>query len=78
MEILVVWQAPVKRNNFTDYESIHPKAKYHAFVNCVSLCGLYSQDTDYYETGIEESELMKNQKLACQRCLKIRKKMKGA
>lgn len=76
MEILVVWQLPVKHNNFTAYESIHPKAKYHAFVNCVSLCGKYSQDTDYYETGIDESEL--NQKLACQRCLKIREKMKGA
>ncbi|WP_225229733.1 hypothetical protein [Sporosarcina quadrami] len=66
----VVWQLPVIQSNLTDHDWIHPKVKYHAFINDNSICDKYSQMTDFFETGIEESELMKNKELACKKCLK--------
>lgn len=73
----VVWQLPVKVSNLTDHDWIHYRAKFHAFIKNTSVCGKYRQDTDYYETGIDESELMKNHDWACQRCLRRLKRMKG-
>lgn len=66
----VVWQLPVIQSDLTDHNWIHPKAKYHAFINDISLCVKYCQDTKNFETGIEESKLMKNKELACKKCLK--------
>lgn len=65
----VVWQLPVNQDRAFGKE-IHKKAKYHAFKNDVSLCKKYGQDTNYFETGIEEAELMKNKDWACKQCLK--------
>lgn len=70
MMVNVVWQLPVKQSDLTDHDWIHPKAKYHAFINNNSVCGKYGQNTNFFETGIEESELMKNKELACKKCLK--------
>ncbi|WP_265463606.1 hypothetical protein [Bacillus velezensis] len=65
----IVWQLPIVESNKTDYEWVHPKAKYHAFIDNKSVCGKYGQNTDYFETGIEESELVANKGLACKVCL---------
>ncbi|KFK76624.1 hypothetical protein DJ87_5251 [Bacillus cereus] len=46
----IVWQLPVKQSNSTCTDWIHPKAKYHTYINDVSLCGKYSQCTSYFET----------------------------
>lgn len=66
----VVWQLPVKQSNTTNHDWVHPKAKYHAFVNDNSLCGKYSQSTSFFETTIELFELRINEELACKKCLK--------
>jgi hypothetical protein len=60
----IVWQLPVSS------KKTGPKAKYHAFKNTVSLCKNYTQDTDFFENSIEESELLSNIGLACKKCLK--------
>lgn len=65
----IVWQLPVIQSNKTDHDWTHPKAKYHAFVDYNSVCGRHRQDTDFFETGIEESKLMVNKELACKACL---------
>ncbi|AZU61020.1 hypothetical protein [Neobacillus mesonae] len=65
----IVWQLPVNQNRGFEKE-VHHKAKYHAFKNSISLCRKYGQDTDYFETGIDELELMLNKDLACKKCLK--------
>ncbi|MEK5061009.1 hypothetical protein BK126_26200 [Paenibacillus sp. FSL H7-0326] len=71
----IVWQLPVKQSNFTDHDWIHPKAKYHAFKNNASICGKYLQDTDYFETSIDETELMSEKiQYACNKCLKMLQK----
>lgn len=66
----IVWQLPVKQSNLTCTDWIHPKAKYHAYINDVSLCGKYSQCTSFFETTIEASKLMVNKEMACKSCLK--------
>jgi hypothetical protein len=66
----VVWQLKVHQSNKRDYDWIHPKAKYHAFINNNSVCGKYGQTTDFFETDIEESEIMSKKELACKNCLK--------
>jgi preprotein translocase subunit SecA len=65
----IVWQLPVIQSDLTDHDWIHPKAKYHAFLNNISICDKYSQDTNYFETSIEASELLKNRDLPCKKCL---------
>lgn len=66
----VDWQLPVNQSNLTDHDWIHPKAKYHAFINSESLCGKYMLDTRFFDNRITEKELMKNNELACKVCLK--------
>ncbi|MGY0106808.1 hypothetical protein [Bacillus velezensis] len=66
----IFWQLPVIQSNKTDHNWIHPKAKYHAYINNESVCGKYGQNTDYFEIGIKESDLMANKELACKVCLK--------
>ncbi|MFA1782353.1 hypothetical protein ACDX77_18950 [Bacillus velezensis] len=66
----LVWQLPVIQSDKTDHNWIPPKAKYHAFIDNKSVCGKYGQNTDYFEIGIEESELMTNKDRACKVCLK--------
>jgi len=46
--VSVVWQLPVNQSNKTDHEWIHPKAKYHAYVNNNSLCGKFGQNTNFF------------------------------
>ena len=70
----VTWQLPIKQSDKTDHDWIHPKAKYHAFVNHRSLCDKHGQNTDYFETSIEEAELMKDKSLACKKCMDRRLK----
>ncbi|MEC1437279.1 hypothetical protein P9D57_00645 [Bacillus sonorensis] len=66
----LVWKLPVIQSDLTDHHWVHPKAKYHAFIDNKSVCGKYGQSTDYFETGIEESKLMANKDWACKLCLK--------
>lgn len=66
----VIWQLPVKQSNVTNHDWVHPKSKYHAFASDKSLCGKYSQATEFFETTIESSELMINKENACKECLK--------
>lgn len=66
----IIWQLPVKQSNVTNHDWIHPKSKYHAFVNDKSLCRKYSQSTSFFETTIESFELRINEERACKKCLK--------
>jgi hypothetical protein len=63
----VKWQLPVKQSHVTQHDWIHPKMKYHAFINDKSICGKYGQDTSYFETDLHEP-LRKD--IACNQCLK--------
>ena len=65
----IIWQLPVRQSNRTDHDWVHPRAKYHAFLEGESLCGKFRQDTNYFETTIDASELLKNKTVACKRCL---------
>lgn len=47
-----VWQLPVAGAERTGNAYINPTAKYHCFVDALSLCGKYSQCTLYYDDGI--------------------------
>lgn len=66
----VVWQLPVIQSNKTDHDWVHPKAKYHAFLDNNSLCERYGQTTNYFETSIDQEEIFKNPNLACKKCLR--------
>jgi len=64
----VVWQLPVKQSNKTGYDWIHPKVKYHCFVNNTSLCNKYWQETLYFETGIDDEKISSSPQLVCSIC----------
>lgn len=70
------WQLPVIQSNLTSHDWIHPNAKYHCFdpqpfsMFDKSLCGKYSQDTSYFETGIESCEIASRPEIACKVCFK--------
>ncbi|MHA4964945.1 hypothetical protein [Bacillus subtilis] len=66
----IFWQLPVIQSNKTDHEWVHPKAKYHAYIDNKSVCGRYVQSNHYFGVSIEESELLANKNLACKVCLK--------
>ena len=66
----IVWQLPVRATKSND-DWIHPKAKFHAFRKNSSLCGLYFQDTNFFEANIEQSEIENHNALACKKCLSI-------
>lgn len=67
MNNIPVWQLPVNENSSAN-SYISSNVKYHCFVNKHSLCGKYTQDTDYYETGIESGEIASNPQFACKVC----------
>lgn len=66
-----VWQLPVKQSNLTDHDWIHHNARYHYFVNGKSLCGKYSQDTEFFETSPEDNGIELTSDLACLKCLSL-------
>lgn len=65
----VVWQLPVIQSNRTNHDWIHPKAKFHAFINNEAVCGKHSQQTKFFD-AFEESEVLSNKNFACKKCLK--------
>ena len=67
-----VWQLPVNGAERTGNAYISAKAKYHCFVENVTLCGKYDQDTSYYDHGItkESGEILKRSNIACSKCFK--------
>jgi len=65
-----VRQLPVKQSNYTDHDWVHPKAKYHCYIEGKSMCEKYNQDTDYFETDIESGEVLKFPVIACQVCFR--------
>ncbi len=71
-----VWQLPVANSEKRGNAYIHPKAKYHCFKNCGSLCGMYCQRTEDYDDGITISSaaVLEQPHLACRSCLKKWKK----
>lgn len=66
-----VWQLPVANSEKTGTAYIHPKAKFHCFVDCVSLCTMYSQRTEDYDDGItvESAAILEQPHHVCKRCL---------
>ena len=66
----IIWQLPVKQSNKTDHDWIHPKAKYHAYIDNKRVCDGSEQDTGYFDNKIEEEELLKNKDVACKKCMK--------
>lgn len=71
MNDLPVWQLPDTTERGSEDAEISPKVKYHCFVEDESLCKKYSQDTDFYETGIESGEILSNPNIACKRCRQL-------
>lgn len=68
----LVWQLPVSSETSKSANAYIPKtAKYHCFVEDTSLCKKYTQDTDYYETGVESGEILRCPDIACKKCRKI-------
>ena len=64
------WQLPAPNETTMSSNAYIPaSAKYHCFVDNTSLCKRYSQDTSYYELGIESGEILSNPEWACKRCL---------
>lgn len=70
------WQLPVKTSPLTNNYWIHKWAKYHYFVGMNSLCDKYRQDTENFETNIEQEELDKDPSRACKVCYQRKKKGK--
>ena len=72
MNDLPVWQLPVMSETGASANAYIPKtAKYHCFIDNASLCKRYTQDTDYYETGIESGEILRRPEIACKKCRKM-------
>lgn len=66
-----VWQLPVPNETSQSANAyIRRNVKYHCFVDNISLCGKYTQDTDFYETGIESGEILSRSDIACKICRK--------
>lgn len=64
-----VWQLPIMSGTSTSANAyIQKTAKYHCFIENKSLCKRYTQDTDYYETGIESGEILRRPDIACKKC----------
>lgn len=72
-KIRPVWQLPVSGSERTGNSYISMKAKYHCFVDDVSLCGKYHQFTDDYDYGIttESASILETPQIACKKCLKL-------
>lgn len=71
-----VWQLPVFEDGFSGSNYVPMKAKYHCFVNGVSLCKKYHQITDVYDSGItvEGDDVAHSPGIVCKRCLTLWKK----
>ncbi|MGD6829081.1 hypothetical protein [Bacillus pumilus] len=69
-----VWQLPVKQSDLTDHDWVHKWSKYHAFINKDSICGKHGHDTDFFETGVAESEIIENPSIACKKCFELASK----
>lgn len=71
-----VWQLPVHGAERTGSAYISQRAKYHCFVNNLTLCGKYGQNTSYYDDGIsvDGGYIAQNPDKACSRCYKKWKK----
>lgn len=73
--MMPVWQLPVRERVVQGKPDwVHPLAKYHCYVCGVSLCGLYAQDTDFFETGIESGEIVQFPDIGCKKCYEKWKK----
>lgn len=60
-----IWQPAV----LGDGEQVTPKL--HGFIDGKSMCGKYSQDTDYYFKGIDcakSGEILSNPQFVCKTC----------
>ena len=71
-----VWQLPVCGAERTGNSYVSAKAKYHCFVDNVSLCGKYHQFTDDYDDGIttDSAAVLETPQFACKKCLEVWKK----
>ena len=71
-----IWQLPVHGAERTGNAYISQRSKYHCFVNNLTLCGKYVQNTNYYDDGIsaESGYVAQNPDKACSRCYKKWKK----
>ncbi|UTV34844.1 hypothetical protein [Bacillus altitudinis] len=65
-----VWQPPLFKSETKGHDRTSSGAKYHAFVNNVSLCGLHSQQTDEFDIEVFELQIVAMPELACKKCLK--------
>lgn len=72
-KIAPVWQLPISGAEKTGNSYISMKAKYHCFVDDVSLCGKYHQFTDDYDYGITTGSVsvLETPQFACKKCLKL-------
>lgn len=71
----IIWQLPINQSNKTNHDWIHTKAKFHGFVNNISLCQRHKQKTRSFETR-NVSEVMQEKELVCKRCLELYDKHK--
>lgn len=71
-----VWQLPVSGSEKTANGYISQKAKHHCFVDNVSLCGKYYQNTKDYDGGITTTSacMLELPQFACKKCLNLWKK----
>lgn len=67
------WQLPAPSETTRGENAYIPKsAKYHCFIDGVSVCGRYTQDVVFYDAlGIESGEILRNPDIACKRCCEI-------
>ena len=71
-----VWQLPVNGAERTGNAYISRKAKFHCFVDNITLCGKYHQNTQNYDDGItlESCSIVELPQFACRKCLNLWKK----
>lgn len=66
-----IWQLPITSDGSGSGAYIQDRVKYHCFVNNVTLCKRYNQDTDFYETTIQSGEILRNPDIACKICRRL-------
>lgn len=74
---MIRWQLPVRERVVVGRPDwVHPAAKFHCFIDCVSLCGKYIQDTDFFETDASPEQISQFPVCACKICYQKFGKMK--
>ena len=66
----IKWQLPTHQSDYTNHDYIHPKAKLHAFNDCLSLCKKHTQNDFFEQYDFNNTLKELGEKAFCKVCYK--------